>query len=298
MAEAALDSGDPDRTMEVLAPFFQTGLLPRGLWLVARVLTGTGQTEQAFELFRQAFNGDATLPYIEVCTGDLVRRFYDVPGSQSLVPFAEEFNNDIYGLSGLELRPGDVFIDVGANVGFVSIAVASRYPKARVIAFEPAPKTFEVFQRNLADNGIENVTAVNRAINADGRDLELLVMHGDSGASNAFTSAAVVDRCQAENIGEIVRVEALTLDAVFDAYDIERCAFLKLDCEGAEYEILRMTDTLERIDQIAMELHINVADLEGSSPEALTEAFLVEVRSRVAQPPYINVASIAGFRNA
>jgi len=296
-AEAALDAGSPDRTMEVLSPFFQSGLQPRALWLVARVLTTTEQTAQACELFKQAFNGDNALPFIEIRVGDTVCRIQDVAGSLSLVTFAEEFYRDIYGLADLGLGPGDAFIDVGANVGFVSIAVASRYPDARVIAFEPAPKTFEILEKNIHDNGIANITAVNKAVNADGRDLELLVMHGDSGASNAFTNATVAERYESENIGELVRVEALSLDAVFDEYSIDRCAFLKLDCEGAEFEVLRTTEKLDRIDRISMELHIDLQHLEDTTPDAFAADFCTEICARVAQPPEIKVASLVGVRD-
>jgi len=296
-AEAAIDAGDPDKTMDMLSPYFQTGLRPRALWLVARVLTNAGQYSQGLDLFKKAFAQDRLLPFVELPVEGSVLRFRDVPGSLSILDFAEEFNSDIYGLADLDLADGDVFIDVGANVGLVSIAVARRHPGVRVIAFEPAPKTFEALQQNLRENGIGNVTAVNKAINADGRDLELMVMHNDSGASNAFGSAAVTERFQAENIGELVRVEALTLDAAFDAYAVDRCAFLKLDCEGAEHEVLRTTGVLERTDRIAMELHIDLPHLENTTPEAFAASFLAEVRARVAHPPDIAVASIVGVRD-
>ncbi len=296
-AESALDGGDPAQAFELLSPYFQKGLVPRAVWLVARILTRGEQPAQSLDLFKQAFERDASLPFVEVGVAGRSHSFRDVPGSQSLLGFVREFYDDTYGLADLELGDGDVFVDVGANVGVVSIPVANRFPDARVIAFEPAPKTFEILQRNLHDNGIENVTAINKAINADGRDLELMVMHGDSGASNAFGSEAVVSRFQSENLGELVSVEATTLDEVFEEHGIARCAMIKLDCEGAEYEILRTTGMLERIDRIAMELHIDLSDLEDTSTAAFTSAFLADVRRRVDHPPEINVASIVGVRN-
>ncbi|MGJ3261033.1 MAG: FkbM family methyltransferase [Rhodospirillales bacterium] len=296
-AESALDDGDPAKAFELLSPYFQAGLVPRALWLVARVLTRGEQPAQSLDLFKQAFERDPTLPFVEIGVAGKSHSFRDVPESRSLLGFAREFYDDIYGLADLELGGGDVFVDVGANVGFVAISVASRFPDARVIAFEPAPKTFDILKRNLRENGIENVTAINKAVNADGRDLELMVMHGDSGASNAFGSDAVVRRFQSENLGELVRVEATTLDEVFDEYGIARCAVVKLDCEGAEHEILRKTGILERIDRIVMELHIDLSDLENTSTEEFTRAFLADVRGRVGRPPEINVASVVGVRN-
>ncbi len=296
-AESALDDGDPGRAFELLLPYFQTGLMTRALWLVARILTRGEQPAQSLDLFKQAFERDSSLPFVEVGFAGISHSFRDVPGSQSLLGLVREFYDDIYGLADLALGEGDVFVDVGANVGVVSIPVASRFPDARVFAFEPAPETFDILQQNLRDNGIGNVTAINKAVNADGRDLELMVMHGDSGASNAFASEAVVSRFQSETLGELVRVEATTLDEVFDEYGIDRCAMMKLDCEGAEHEILRTTGMLERVDRIAMELHIDLSDLETMSGDEFRDAFLADVRGRVDHPPEINVASVVGVRN-
>jgi FkbM family methyltransferase len=271
--------------------------MTRALWLVARILTRGEQPAQSLDLFKQAFERDSSLPFVEVGFAGISHSFRDVPGSQSLLGLVREFYDDIYGLADLALGEGDVFVDVGANVGVVSIPVASRFPDARVFAFEPAPETFDILQQNLRDNGIGNVTAINKAVNADGRDLELMVMHGDSGASNAFASEAVVSRFQSETLGELVRVEATTLDEVFDEYGIDRCAMMKLDCEGAEHEILRTTGMLERVDRIAMELHIDLSDLETMSGDEFRDAFLADVRGRVDHPPEINVASVVGVRN-
>jgi hypothetical protein len=69
---------------------------------------------------------------------------------------------------------------------------------------------------------------------------------------------------------------------------------LKLDCEGAEYEVLRNTDALEKIDHIVMELHINADELKATTPEAYRDAFTSEITNRVAKPPVIRVATMVG----
>ena len=295
-AEAALQTGDPAKVKELMLPFFQAGIRPRGAWVIARALTLEGEAEQGLAIYKQAYSHDPSLPFVDIRLGDVVLRVRDVSGSTSIMTFTEELYHDIYGLQQLDLKAGDVFIDVGANVGFVSMYVAKRYPDAKIIAFEPAPETFQILQKNLAENGIENVTAVNNAVNADGRPLELLIMPGDSGASNAFASDAVVERFKRDMGGTIVTVEATTLDRVFDAYDIARCAVLKLDCEGAEYEILRQTNVLERIGRVVMELHINPKALEGNTLEGVKQAFVREITHRVARPPEITISSIVGVQ--
>lgn len=293
-AEGFMDNRDPDQVMALLMPFAQQGLQGRGLWLVARAITMGGDPREAIALYREAFKQDPKLPFIDVRMNDIEMRLSDVEGSKSIVDFADELYQDIYELEKMDLQSGDVFIDVGANIGFVSLFVAKKYPNAKVFAFEPAPGTFDAFEKNIILNGIENVIAVNKAVNGDGRDLELLIMPGDSGASNAFGTKEVVDRFTKDMGATVVSVSAITIDQAFEKYGISKCKVLKLDCEGAEYEVLRNTNVLEKIDHIVMELHINSNEVKSTTPEAFRDSFINEISNRVANPPAIRVATMVG----
>jgi len=293
-AESFMDDRNPDQVMALLMPFAQQGITGRGLWLVARAITMNGDPVQAIALYREAFKHDATLPFIDVRVDDIELRLSDVEGSKSIVDFADELYQDIYELGQMDLQSGDVFIDVGANIGFVSLFVAKKYPQAQIFAFEPAPGTFGAFEKNIAQNQVQNVTALNMAINGDGRDLELLIMPGDSGASNAFGTSALVERFKQDMGATVVTVKATTLDQAFEEYGITNCKVLKLDCEGAEYEVLRGTSVLEKIDHIVMELHISTNDTKTTTPEAFRDQFINEITSRVAHPPVIRVATMVG----
>ena len=57
-----------------------------------------------------------------------------------------------------------VFVDVGAHYGFFSVLAASRHPKLRVIAAEPARENFDILARNAQLNGLKNVEALNVAV--------------------------------------------------------------------------------------------------------------------------------------
>jgi len=60
-------------------------------------------------------------------------------------------------------------------------------------------------------------------------------------------------------------VPSVTLRDIFEEHRIRRCDFLKIDCEGAEYDILYSSspDVLERVDQIAMEVHHGEGEREN-----------------------------------
>ena len=73
--------------------------------------------------------------------------------------FAAGNNSDPYALKslGLEgnLHPSPIFIDVGANLGLVSISLAKQWPFARILALEPAPATFRYLLWNLKENQVD-----------------------------------------------------------------------------------------------------------------------------------------------
>jgi len=116
---------------------------------------------------------------------------------------------------------------------------------SRVVAFEPFPDSFALLRRNAEQNRLSTIAARPFAIagHAGRRQLFLAGRHG----TNSLYGTG----------GETVSVECLTLADVFARESIDRCHFLKLDCEGAEYEILLETpaDILAHIDRLALEYH-------------------------------------------
>lgn len=147
------------------------------------------------------------------------------------------------------LRETDTVIDVGANIGAFSVYAAKLVARGRVIAFEPASDNFELLSRNAALNGLANLTPVRAAVAGKTGTLTLFRASGSGAHSTTAGRLAVTTGTET--------VEALSLADVFQRYGIERCNLLKLNCEGAEFEILYGAPDaiLERIDRIAMEYH-------------------------------------------
>jgi len=75
------------------------------------------------------------------------------------------------------------------------------------------------------------------------------------------------------NAEQTVEVQSITLERIFKWNDIDRCALLKIDCEGAEYEILEAGEQyLDRIDWLMGEFHINTfLESQGKSIQALAD---------------------------
>jgi FkbM family methyltransferase len=139
------------------------------------------------------------------------------------------------------LRPGDVMFDLGAHVGYYTIAAAKRVGEhGAVHAFEPLPANADALQVNLRANQMENVH-VNRAAVADASgSLQLHVPPPrDHSAGGAATVMDYFPNATALNI------PAIALDDYIAAHSISRIALMKMDIEAAEVRALRgMTRTL------------------------------------------------------
>lgn len=154
---------------------------------------------------------------------------------------------------GTRLEPDWTVVDVGAGVGDFTVHAARLCPRGRVYAFEPLPESFARLEEHLRINGVANVSAFPEAIAGADGTLALYTVTGLSGQHR--TAGEGADRS-----GAAIAVRATTLSAAFERLAIARCDLLKIDCEGAEFEILLgLPDSaLARIARIALEYHDHV----------------------------------------
>lgn len=123
---------------------------------------------------------------------------------------------------------GCVFIDIGANNGYFAVLSAIRLgPDARILSFEPHPRTFEKLKMNLAFNQVDTVEAINCALGPSDSIMTLRV----SNAADGCNSLAGGD-------GDGVGVKVTPLVSALAARSIDRVDILKIDVEGFEDEVL------------------------------------------------------------
>ena len=130
------------------------------------------------------------------------------------------------------LRPGDVFLDVGANVGLMTV-VAARFvgPKGRVYAFEPVQGTARLLERNVALNNASNVEVVPMALGAR-RERRVITEHLETHRGAASFATGGVGTGSEE-------VQVDTLDAFVRERRLEgRVRLVKIDVEGWEEQVL------------------------------------------------------------
>lgn len=174
------------------------------------------------------------------------------PGRGDRFGFYEVLIKDDYTGGGQQLLPGDTVIDVGANIGCFSLLAAQRVgPSGRVIALEPEQAAFKQLQRNIEMNGMTNIVARRVALGATEGKVTLNI-----GTADLFNS--ICENVDGRTMrGEAQEVSLTTLDRIMVEERVDRCHYLKVDCEGAEYDIVSSMspEIAHRINQITMEIH-------------------------------------------
>lgn len=164
------------------------------------------------------------------------------------------------------VRPDSVCLDVGANLGAITLVMAHLCPEGRVHGFEAAGENAAYLRANLVANGATNATAHHLALYD--RDGTLTLHFTSSYAGGSFVSD-LVDEGQAEE------VPTRRLDDWMAGEGIDRLDVVKLDVEGAEARVLAgAAATIERHrPHLVVEFNPVVSQrFQGQSPRALWDA--------------------------
>ena len=159
----------------------------------------------------------------------------------------EVFLLDHYQFALPHLKPGSVVVDIGAQIGVFSVYVSCRGPgNLTVHSFEPMKENYSLLRKNLDLNQLKNVTPHNAAVTAEPGKFRLYLSADNTGMHSLYGESDSFEE-----------VEGVGFNELYDSLKIDRCDVLKLDCEGAEYDILRVArpEVLERTGAIIMEYH-------------------------------------------
>ncbi|HKS95385.1 MAG TPA: FkbM family methyltransferase [Terriglobia bacterium] len=169
------------------------------------------------------------------------------------------------------VRPGDVALDVGANVGFYSVLLSRLCgPSGRVWAFEPVPDTYWRLRETLALNRCENVVPVRAAVS----DKDGIATMNLFAAEHSEWSSLAKPEMDGPGGTKIVprssvEVTSLSLRRFCAESGIDRINFLKVDVEGFEVDVFRGARRLlegGRVDYVCFE--ISKASLSASRTES------------------------------
>jgi FkbM family methyltransferase len=155
------------------------------------------------------------------------------------------------------MGPFRTIVDVGAHKGIFAVHAAQSCPDARVYCYEPEQQNFDYLQRNIAVNGLESrVSAFRCAVGSVNGPRNLAV---GTSLVNSFHIIPHGASCQTVN--------CTTLKEIFARHQLDTIDLLKMNCEGAEYEILESCSRadFDRIANIRLEYHNLKAAHSGDS---------------------------------
>lgn len=165
--------------------------------------------------------------------------------STDLMAFTHVWLFQEYDRTGFEIRDTDIVIDVGAHIGLFALYSSQFCKNGKIYCFEPVKENFDLLKSNLELNGIRNVVAINAAISTDNGTVTIYLDEDEAGHSMYGTGI------------KQVQVKSFSLQDVFDSNKLEKCDFLKIDCEGEEYKIIDSLPTsyFDKINKICVEYH-------------------------------------------
>jgi FkbM family methyltransferase len=189
-------------------------------------------------------------------------------------------------------------VDIGAHKGFFSLfAYLNVNPGSHILAFEPATHNFQVLQKNLKLNNVNNIDTYRIGIGAR-RCKQNLHLTKEKNYSIMSDYPKILNEPikDSEEI-DIISLEDLVLDSQLDKID-----FMKMDCEGAEYESLfnAKKEILSRVKAISVELHdLRDPDLNGFKLAKYLQKneFSITRYSFLSTVSKIHVAHLVAIRN-
>ena len=178
--------------------------------------------------------------YIEVQDVKFLSYSFTVPDLPSFVwQFKELFVDELYKFQtdSEEL----IIYDCGANIGMSCLYFKKLYPKAKIKAFEADPKIAKVLKNNLEKNSVlDGIEIINSAVWIDEDGIEFSSEGADGGSIYGNDNT--------------IKVSSIRLKDFLEKE--EKIDMLKIDIEGAEYEVLKdCKDNLSNVENLFVEYH-------------------------------------------
>lgn len=205
----------------------------------------------------------------------------ETSGPQDVATLAVVFAKEEYG----SIPEDAVIVDLGANIGAFSLYATASTERSVVYAYEPEPHNFDLLRRNIRRNGMTGRIRPSKYAVAGREETRPLYL-----SESPFHSLYPAHPAQRS-----IEVPCLGLADVLARHRLEGIDLLKIDCEGAEFEILYGTppETLRRVGEVRMEVNVN--DSPGQSFAEL-QGFMEAHDFELLFPP--TKAAVAWFRNA
>ncbi len=161
-----------------------------------------------------------------------------------------------------------LIIDIGAHIGCFSIYTATLNPDVKILAFEPDENNYKLLKENLLLNHSKNVQPKNLAV-AGKEEVRTLNISGDSHNHSFYNT---------ENKVSEKKIQTTTIQKILRNHP--KVDLIKIDCEGAEFEILRnlTEEEFSKTESIYIEFHEFEEGMNRSELKSVLEKNGFQVR--------------------
>jgi FkbM family methyltransferase len=159
----------------------------------------------------------------------------------------EVWRAKVYDDQRIPISAGDVVVDMGAHIGAFAVRAAQIAHLGQVYAYEASIKNFALLTENCQLNGLENLYIENSAVSDHRGQMPLYTP-----ANNSILSSLLQDTS-----GFVEMVQAITFADIIAEHALTQIDFLKVDVEGAEFDILLAcsAETFAKIRRMVIEYH-------------------------------------------
>jgi FkbM family methyltransferase len=146
-------------------------------------------------------------------------------------------------LKKFRINKSDTVVDIGANIGIFTIFAANKAKNGIIYSYEPVPENFDLLKKNIEMNNFKNIKIYKFAVLGKKGEVKISLSNWNDGMHSVGIRG--------------IKVSGITLEDIFLNNKIKKINFLKIDCEGSEYDILINTpeEYLKKIEKISMEFH-------------------------------------------
>lgn len=146
-----------------------------------------------------------------------------------------------------KIKNNSTIIDIGANIGVFSVYATALSKNTKVYAYEPMPKSFKLLLDNIQINNLEKAIIPFKLGITSHKETRKLFLASSSPFHSIYS----------DKNGKYLEIDCIALKDIFDKNKIKYCDVLKIDSEGAEFEILYNTpqEYFSKIKEIRLEYH-------------------------------------------
>ena len=159
-----------------------------------------------------------------------------------------------FDINKVKFQENDIFIDIGCNVGLVSMVFATVFPFIKVYSFDANPVAIKCLELSIAGNNIKNITAYNLAIGAENKkDIKFVTFDEQQ-------SCLIQKEHSPDGRDKTYSCDMINLADFFDQNNIEKVKCLKIDIETGEFAVFdylfaNRPDILDKIEYLICEIH-------------------------------------------